>query len=102
MTDVDLFQTHRTALFAVAYRMLGSATDAEDVLQDAWLRFSAAAPPDLRSEGVSDDDRDAAVPRSPQVRPASPARSTWVRGCRSRLRPTIEPGLSDRSRSPNR
>ena len=49
MTDVDLFQTHRTALFAVAYRMLGSATDAEDVLQDAWLRFSAAAPPDLRS-----------------------------------------------------
>jgi RNA polymerase sigma-70 factor (ECF subfamily) len=49
MTDVDLFQTHRSALFAVAYRMLGSATDAEDVLQDAWLRFSAAQPPDLRS-----------------------------------------------------
>jgi RNA polymerase sigma-70 factor (ECF subfamily) len=49
MTDVDLFQTHRSALFAVAYRMLGSATDAEDILQDAWLRFSAAQPPDLRS-----------------------------------------------------
>ncbi len=49
MTDVDLFQTHRPALFAVAYRMLGSATDAEDVAQDAWLRFSAALPPDLRS-----------------------------------------------------
>ena len=29
--------------------MLGSATDAEDVLQDAWLRFSAARPADLRS-----------------------------------------------------
>ena len=42
MTDVDLFQAHRAALFAIAYRMLGSATDAEDVLQDAWLRFSAA------------------------------------------------------------
>jgi RNA polymerase sigma-70 factor (ECF subfamily) len=49
MTQIDLFQTHRPALFAIAYRMLGSATDAEDVLQDAWLRFSAARPEDLRS-----------------------------------------------------
>ena len=49
MTEVDLFQTHRPALFAVAYRMLGSATDAEDVLQDAWLRFASAQPSDLRS-----------------------------------------------------
>src|SRR6185436_14069563 len=46
---IDLFQSHRPALFAVAYRMLGSATDAEDVVQDAWLRFSAAQPGDLRS-----------------------------------------------------
>jgi RNA polymerase sigma-70 factor, ECF subfamily len=49
MTEIDLFQTHRSALFAVAYRMLGSATDAEDVLQAAWLRFAAARPSDLRS-----------------------------------------------------
>src|SRR5881394_2306967 len=49
MTELDLFQTHRAALFAVAYRMLGSATDAEDVLQDAWLRFSSAQATDLRS-----------------------------------------------------
>jgi len=49
MTEGDLFQAHRPALFAVAYRMLGSATDAEDVVQDAWLRFSAARPDDLRS-----------------------------------------------------
>jgi RNA polymerase sigma-70 factor (ECF subfamily) len=49
MTEVDLFQANRPALFGVAYRMLGSATDAEDVLQDAWLRFSAAQPADLRS-----------------------------------------------------
>src|SRR5476649_2072826 len=49
MTEVDLFQTHRPALFAVAYRMLGSATDAEDVVQDAWLRFDSAQPSDLRS-----------------------------------------------------
>jgi RNA polymerase sigma-70 factor (ECF subfamily) len=49
MTEIDQFQTHRPALFAVAYRMLGSATDAEDVLQDAWLRFAGAQPADLRS-----------------------------------------------------
>jgi RNA polymerase sigma-70 factor (ECF subfamily) len=49
MTEVDLFQAHRSALFAVAYRMLGSATEAEDVLQDAWLRYSSAQPDGLRS-----------------------------------------------------
>ena len=48
MTDVDLFESHRPSLFAVAYRMLGSATDAEDVVQDAWLRYAAAQPSDLR------------------------------------------------------
>ena len=34
------FQTHRGRLFGIAYRMLGSATEADDVLQDAWLRWS--------------------------------------------------------------
>lgn len=32
------FEAHRPLLFSIAYRMLGSATDAEDVVQDAWLR----------------------------------------------------------------
>ena len=49
MTEVDLFQAHRSRLFAVAYRMLGSASDAEDVVQDAWLRYAAAQPANLRS-----------------------------------------------------
>jgi RNA polymerase sigma-70 factor (ECF subfamily) len=37
----DPFVAHRGLLFTVAYEMLGSATDAEDVVQDTWLRWDA-------------------------------------------------------------
>ncbi|HEX5191731.1 MAG TPA: RNA polymerase sigma-70 factor [Solirubrobacteraceae bacterium] len=36
----DPFVTHRGLLFTVAYEMLGSAADAEDVLQESWLRWA--------------------------------------------------------------
>jgi len=36
---LDEFEEQRNRLFGIAYRMLGSATDADDVLQDAWLRW---------------------------------------------------------------
>jgi RNA polymerase sigma-70 factor (ECF subfamily) len=36
----DRFQAQHAYLFAIAYRMLGSRAEAEDVLQDAWLRYS--------------------------------------------------------------
>jgi RNA polymerase sigma-70 factor (ECF subfamily) len=36
----DLFLTHRSLLFTVAYEMLGSAADAEDVVQETWLRWN--------------------------------------------------------------
>ena len=36
---LDVFRTLRPRLFGIAYGMLGSATDAEDLLQDAWLRW---------------------------------------------------------------
>ncbi len=39
MTD-DPFVTYRSLLFTVAYEMLGSAQDAEDVVQETWLRWS--------------------------------------------------------------
>ncbi len=42
MTDpVELFEQERPRLRAIAYRMLGTPDDADDVVQDAWLRFSA-------------------------------------------------------------
>ncbi len=34
------FVAHRNLLFTVAYEMLGSAADAEDVLQETWLRWA--------------------------------------------------------------
>jgi RNA polymerase sigma-70 factor (ECF subfamily) len=48
-TRAAAFEAHRALLFSIAYRMLGSASEAEDVVQDAYLRFAAAAPEELRS-----------------------------------------------------
>jgi RNA polymerase sigma-70 factor (TIGR02957 family) len=50
MSD-DPFVAHRSLLFTVAYEMLGSAADAEDVVQEAWLRWDGlddAAREDVR------------------------------------------------------
>ncbi|MGR7023895.1 RNA polymerase sigma-70 factor [Geodermatophilus sp. URMC 62] len=41
------FDRHRRLLFTVAYQMLGSVADAEDVVQDAWLRWSSVARDDV-------------------------------------------------------
>ncbi len=40
----DVFEEHRSLLTGVAYRILGSASDAEDVVQEAWLRWSSVDP----------------------------------------------------------
>ncbi|HZB19294.1 MAG TPA: RNA polymerase sigma-70 factor [Blastococcus sp.] len=47
MTD-DPFVAHRRLLFTVAYEMLGSAADADDVVQETWLRWAAADRSDVR------------------------------------------------------
>ncbi len=50
MTDrTATFEPHRRRLLGVAYRMLGSRADAEDVVQDAYLRWHGASPEELRS-----------------------------------------------------
>ena len=38
----ERFEQHRRRLQAVAYRMLGSLTEADDAVQEAWLRLSRA------------------------------------------------------------
>jgi len=47
MTD-DPFVTHRSLLFTVAYEMLGSAADAEDVVQETWLRWAGVDRAEVR------------------------------------------------------
>jgi len=47
--DVGGFQELRPYLFSVAYRMLGRATEAEDVIQDAWVRYQTASPAKIDS-----------------------------------------------------
>jgi RNA polymerase sigma-70 factor (ECF subfamily) len=43
------FQAHRGHLKAVAYRMLGSLSEAEDAVQEAWLRLSRTGPGDVEN-----------------------------------------------------
>ncbi|MFF1834545.1 RNA polymerase sigma-70 factor [Streptomyces sp. NPDC058231] len=46
------FEEHRSVLTGVAYRMLGRIADAEDVVQEAWLRWSSASREDVREPGA--------------------------------------------------
>ncbi|MCR6484882.1 RNA polymerase sigma-70 factor [Amycolatopsis sp. OK19-0408] len=46
----EAFLAHRNLLFTVAYQMLGSAADAEDVLQETWLRWVGVEPATVRDQ----------------------------------------------------
>ena len=47
----ERFEQHRSHLRAVAYRMLGSLSEADDAVQEAWLRLSAADTSDVENLG---------------------------------------------------
>jgi RNA polymerase sigma-70 factor, ECF subfamily len=45
----DVFEQHRSRLHGIAYRMLGSRAEADDIVQEAWLRWNRAASGEIRS-----------------------------------------------------
>ncbi|HEY2692685.1 MAG TPA: sigma-70 family RNA polymerase sigma factor [Streptosporangiaceae bacterium] len=47
----DRFEEHRAHLRSVAYRMLGSLSDADDAVQDTWLRLSRSGPGEVENLG---------------------------------------------------
>jgi RNA polymerase sigma-70 factor (ECF subfamily) len=86
MTEAALlesFDRHRRLLFTVAYQMLGSVADAEDVVQDTWLRWSAADRDDV------DDGR------AYLVRIASRLALDRLRSARSRRETYVGPWLPE-------
>jgi len=50
-TLTDAFEAHRTHLRSVAYRMLGSLTEADDAVQETWIRVSRAGTADVENLG---------------------------------------------------
>ncbi|MGY1742020.1 MULTISPECIES: RNA polymerase sigma factor SigJ [unclassified Blastococcus] len=88
MTDaapglLPAFDAHRRLLFTVAYQMLGSVADAEDVVQDAWLRWSAA------------DRSDVADPRAYLVRVTSRLALDRLRSARAQRETYVGPWLPE-------
>lgn len=49
MSHLETFTHHRPHLFAIAYRMLGSAMDADDMVQETFIRWQAAPEVDVQS-----------------------------------------------------
>jgi RNA polymerase sigma-70 factor, ECF subfamily len=45
----DSFETYRPLMFSIAYRMLGSAMEAEDIVQEAYLRYQRVPPENIQS-----------------------------------------------------
>jgi RNA polymerase sigma-70 factor (TIGR02957 family) len=80
---LEAFDRHRRLLFTVAYQMLGSVADAEDVVQDAWLRWSAA------------DREDVADPKAYLVRITSRLALDRLGAARTRRETYVGPWLPE-------
>ncbi|MGE5290593.1 MAG: RNA polymerase sigma-70 factor [Micromonosporaceae bacterium] len=78
-----IFEEHRSLLFGIAYRMLGSVADSEDVIQDAWLRWSAA------------DRSQVAAPRAYLVRIVTNTALNKLRSAKARRESYVGPWLPE-------
>ena len=88
----DPFVTYRSLLFTVAYEMLGSAADAEDVVKESWLRWADVDHAEVRDPRPAPDRHPAGaqpaahagaaargVRRGVAARAAAPPLPTWPR-----------------------
>ncbi|MFD5627327.1 RNA polymerase sigma-70 factor [Streptomyces sp. NPDC127072] len=82
-TATDVFEEHRSVLMGVAYRMLGRVADAEDVVQEAWMRWSGADRSEVRE------------PRGYLVRVATRLAIDRLRQVRSRKEAYVGPWLPE-------
>src|SRR3569833_1422020 len=102
MTD-DPFVTHRSLLFTVAYEMLGSAADAEDVVQETWLRWAAVDQGEVRAPRAGARRRTTAAHRRRSGRAAAGGRAVPRRGADRRHPATARrPGTGCRAGSGRR
>ncbi|MBB3727144.1 RNA polymerase sigma-70 factor [Nonomuraea dietziae] len=79
----EIFHEHRVLLVGVAYRILGSAADAEDVVQEAWLRWSG-----VEHESVAD-------PKAYLIRVTSRLAIDRLRWAQSRRESYVGPWLPE-------
>ena len=85
MTRVEEFEELRPLLFAIAYRILASVSEAEDAVQETWLRYAGS-----KTEPTSTK---AFLPR---WSPASPSTSSARRGFAGRSTSDMVPGATAR------
>jgi len=83
VSDTEVFEAHRGLMFAMAYRMLGSVADAEDAIQDAWLRWTAVPRSDI------------AEPRAYLVRIITNTALNRLRSARARRESYVGPWLPE-------
>ncbi|WP_027341202.1 RNA polymerase sigma-70 factor [Hamadaea tsunoensis] len=83
MVDSAVFTRHRRLLFDVAYRMTGSVADAEDLVQEAWLRWSAT------------DESTVANPRAYLVRTVTNLSLNQLTSARARREAYVGPWLPE-------
>jgi RNA polymerase sigma-70 factor (ECF subfamily) len=83
VTETSVFNQHRELLLGVAYRILGRVADAEDVVQDAWLRWERA------------DRDDVANPRAYLVRVTTRLAIDRLRSIKARHEAYVGPWLPE-------
>src|SRR5918997_1598395 len=80
---IEVFEQHRSLLFSIAYRMLGSVADAEDIVQEAFLRWREVPEAEVRS------------PRSFLSAVVTRLSIDWLRSARARREEYVGPWLPE-------